>query len=56
MSGGLSKNDRVHETAEQIDASKEDGHDGDKFRDGSIHGMLEICFFIWLREYTEETD
>jgi hypothetical protein len=28
----------VHETTQQIDASKEDSHDGDKFRDGSLHG------------------
>jgi hypothetical protein len=29
----------VHETAQQIDASEEDGHDRDKFWDGSIHGV-----------------
>jgi hypothetical protein len=29
----------VHETAQQIDASKEDGHDGDKLRNGSVHGV-----------------
>ena len=40
MSGGVGKNDRVHETAQQIDASKEDGHDGDEFRDGTVHGMI----------------
>lgn len=39
MGGGIGKNDRVHETAQQIDDSKEDGHDGDKFWDGSIHGV-----------------
>jgi hypothetical protein len=27
----------VHETAQQIDDSKEDCHDGDKFWNGSIH-------------------
>ena len=36
---GIGKNDRVHETAQQIDASEEDGHDRDKFWDGSIHGV-----------------
>ena len=39
MSCGVGKNDRVHETAQQIDTSKEDSHDGDKFWDGSIHGV-----------------
>jgi len=39
VSGGVGKNDRVHETTQQIDSSKEDGHDGDKFGDGSIHGV-----------------
>jgi hypothetical protein len=39
VGGGVGKNDRVHETAQQIDDSKEDGHDGDKFWDGSIHGV-----------------
>jgi hypothetical protein len=29
----------VHETTQQINGSKEDGHNGDKFRDGSIHGV-----------------
>jgi len=29
----------VHETTQQIDTSKEDGHDGDKFWDGSFHGV-----------------
>jgi hypothetical protein len=29
----------MHETTQQIDDSKEDGHDGDKFWDGSIHGV-----------------
>jgi hypothetical protein len=38
VGGGVGKNDRVHETSQQIDDSKEDGHDGDKFWDGSIHG------------------
>ena len=38
VGGGVGKNDCVHKTAQQIDASKEDGHDGDKFWDGSIHG------------------
>ncbi len=37
MGGGVGENDRVHDTAQQIDDSKEDGHDGDKFWDGSIH-------------------
>ena len=40
VSCGVGKNDCVHKTAQQIDASKEDGHDGDKFRDGSIHGVI----------------
>jgi len=40
VGGGIWKNDRVHETAQQIDDSKEDGHDGDKFWDGSIHGVI----------------
>ena len=40
MSGGVGKNDCVHETAQQIDASKEDGHDGNKFWDGSIHRVI----------------
>jgi hypothetical protein len=39
VGGGVGKNDRVHETTQQIDASKEDSHDGDKFRDRSIHGV-----------------
>ena len=39
MGSGVGKNDRVHKTAQQIDASKEDSHDGDKFWDGSIHGV-----------------
>jgi hypothetical protein len=30
----------VHKTAQQIDASKEDGHDRDKLWDGSIHGVI----------------
>ena len=29
----------MHKTTQQIDDSKEDGHDGDKFGDGSIHGV-----------------
>ena len=37
MGGGVGKYDRVHEAANEVDASKEDGHDGDKFRDRSIH-------------------
>ena len=40
VGGGVGKNDRVHETAQQIDASKEDGHDGNKFWDGSIHRVI----------------
>jgi hypothetical protein len=40
VGGGVGKNDRVHETTQQIDASKEDGHDGDKFWDGSIHWVI----------------
>ena len=39
MGGGVGKNDRVHGTSQQIDDSKEDGHDGDKFWDGPIHGV-----------------
>lgn len=39
VGGGVGKNDCVHETAQQIDTSKEDGHDGDKFWDGSMHGV-----------------
>ena len=39
MGGGVGKNGRVHETAQQIDTSKEDGHDGNKFWDGFIHGV-----------------
>jgi len=39
VGGGVGKNDRMHETTQQIDASKEDGHDGDKFRDGGLHGV-----------------
>jgi len=39
VGGGVGKKDRVHETAQQIDASKEDGHDGDKLRNGSVHGV-----------------
>ena len=39
MGGGVGKNDRVHETAQEVDASKEDGHDGDKFWNGSVHGV-----------------
>jgi len=39
VGGGVGKDDRVHETTQQIDASKEDGHDGDKFRDGGLHGV-----------------
>ena len=38
MGGRVGKNDRMHETTQQIDDSKEDGHDGDKFWNGSIHG------------------
>ena len=38
MGGGVGKYDRVHEATNEVDASKEDGHDGDKFWDGSIHG------------------
>ena len=40
VSCGVGKNDSVHETAQQIDASKEDGHDGDKFWNGSLHGVI----------------
>ena len=40
MGGGVGKNDRVHDAAQQIDASKEDGHDGNKFWDGSIHRVI----------------
>jgi hypothetical protein len=40
VSGRVGKNDRVHDAAQQIDASKEDGHDGDKFWDGSIHRVI----------------
>ena len=39
VGGGVGKNDRVHETAKQIDASEEDGHRGDKFRDGVFQGV-----------------
>jgi len=39
VGGGVGKYDRVHETAQQIDASKEDGHDGDEFGNGSVHGV-----------------
>ena len=42
VSGGVRKNDCVHETAQQIDASKKDGHGGDKFWDGSIHRVI-VC-------------
>ena len=37
MGGGVGKCDRVHEATNEVDDSKEDGHDGDKFWDGSIH-------------------
>ena len=37
MGGGVGKYDRVHEATNEVDASKEDGHNGDKFWDGSIH-------------------
>ncbi len=40
VSCGVGKKDRVHETTQQIDDSKEDGHDGDKLWDGSIHGVI----------------
>ena len=40
MSGGVRKNDRVHDAAQQIDASKKDGHDGDKSWDGALHGVI----------------
>ncbi len=36
---GVGKNDRVHKATQQIDDSKEDGHDGNKFWDGFIHGV-----------------
>ena len=42
MGSGVGKNDRVHETTQQIDTSKEDGHDRYKFWDGSIHGV-SVC-------------
>ena len=40
MGGGIWKNDRVHKTAQEIDDSKEDGHDREKFWDGSVHGVI----------------
>jgi len=40
MSGGVGKNDRVHKATQQIDDSKEGGHDGDKFWNGSVHGVI----------------
>ena len=49
VSGGVGKNDRVHETAQQIDASKKDGHDGDEFRDGTIHGVIVVVRIAVMR-------
>ncbi len=49
MSGGVGKNDRVHKTAQQIDASKEDGHDGDKFWDGAVHGVNVAVKILVMR-------
>jgi hypothetical protein len=39
----------VHETAQQIDTSKKDGHDGDEFRDGAIHGVIMAARILVMR-------
>jgi hypothetical protein len=49
VSGGVRKNNRVHETAQQIDASKKDGYDGDKLWDGAIHGVNVAVRILVMR-------
>jgi len=40
VGSGVGKNDRMHKATQQIDESKEDAHDGNKFWNGSIHGVI----------------
>jgi hypothetical protein len=39
----------VHETAQQIDASKKDGYDGNEFRDGAIHVVIVAVRILVMR-------